>query len=81
MKKKHIFQLQRLLTAAFFVVVTPLCASPWMETDDVYLRSDLQLLADAGVVTVHSVWLWHLPVQCLWSPLATLARSAFCRPA
>ena len=27
-------------------------ATPWLETDDVYLRSDLQLLADVGIVTV-----------------------------
>jgi len=27
-------------------------ASPWIGTDDVYLRSDLQILADAGLITV-----------------------------
>ncbi len=36
----------------FILYVRDVNASPWLETDDVYLRSDLQLLADAGVVTV-----------------------------
>ena len=39
-----------ILSALF--IVGKVNASPWVETDDVYLRSDLQLLADAGVITV-----------------------------
>ena len=41
-----------ILFSVSFLMCLPLQASPWLETDDVYLRSDLQLLADAGVVTV-----------------------------
>jgi hypothetical protein len=41
------------LASFFCVLITKKAvASPWLETDDVYLRSDLQLLADAGIVTV-----------------------------
>ena len=35
------------------------------------------LLWGVCAICVRSAWFWHLPVQCLWSPLATLARSTF----
>ena len=42
----------------FFGVALSLCwvsllsAAPWVDTSDIYLRSDIQALADAGVITV-----------------------------
>ena len=35
-----------------FLISFSLKATPWVETDDVFLRSNLQLLADAGVITI-----------------------------
>ena len=36
----------------FLLQVSPVDASPWLEASDPYLRSDLQFLADTGVLTV-----------------------------
>ncbi|MEL0613767.1 capsule assembly Wzi family protein [Marinomonas arenicola] len=38
------------LGCASWVVISNANASPWFEPDDVYLRSDLQVLADAGLI-------------------------------
>ena len=42
----------KLLLPLFLLFPLLLTASPWVESDDIYLRSDLQLLADAGFITV-----------------------------
>ena len=42
----------RAIQFALLFVAASLHASPWLENNDAYLRSDLQLLADAGLVTV-----------------------------
>lgn len=35
-----------------YLIILPLQANPWVESDDAYLRSDLQLLSDAGLISV-----------------------------
>lgn len=35
-----------------YLLVTPVLAAPWVDTSDIYLRADIQALADAGVITV-----------------------------
>lgn len=42
----------KLLLSLFLFYPLFLTASPWLESDDIYLRSDLQLLADAGFILV-----------------------------
>ena len=39
-----------LLCCVSFFIINSANASPWFEPDDVYLRSDLQVLADAGLI-------------------------------
>lgn len=42
----------KFLWSLFLFPSSLLFASPWLEADDVYLRSDLQILADAGFITI-----------------------------
>lgn len=42
----------RFFLSLFILSPSLLFASPWLEADDVYLRSDLQILADAGFITI-----------------------------
>lgn len=51
----------KLISAVFLsVILFPAAASPWLEADDVYLRSNLQRLAEAGIIT-SSVNTYPLP--------------------
>ncbi len=40
-----------LLIAAVTAFSTTLCSAPWVETDDLALRADIQYLADSGVIS------------------------------
>jgi hypothetical protein len=44
--------IQIFLVVIFVVTASSISASPWLESDDAYLRSDLQLLADTGIITM-----------------------------
>lgn len=41
-----------IFTSFILLYVSKLMAAPWVDTSDIYLRSDIQALADAGVITV-----------------------------
>jgi hypothetical protein len=51
-------------------------ASPWLESDDAYLRSDLQLLADAGIVTV-PINTFPLPWREISEQIKNISPAAF----
>ena len=68
MRIRHIFQAAALAIAGFIATAIPVSASPWAEVGDNQLRSDIQLLAAAGVVndvTTH----WPLPWRSILSNL------------
>ena len=68
MRIRHIFQAAALAIAGFTATAIPVSASPWAEVGDNQLRSDIQLLAAAGVVndvTTH----WPLPWRSILSNL------------
>ena len=54
------------ISMLFAVSAASLHASPWVEADDAYLKSNIQLLADAGVI--------RSPVQTYPLPWHAIAR-------
>ncbi|MCE0558555.1 capsule assembly Wzi family protein [Motilimonas sp. E26] len=63
----RLFVFIKKLCLSLLLVASPaLYASPWVEADDAYLRADLQLLADAGLIST--------PLQTFPLPWHTVAR-------
>lgn len=58
--------IKKLCLSLLLVLSHTLYASPWIEADDAYLRADLQLLADAGLMST--------PVQTFPLPWHAVAR-------
>ncbi len=73
-----------LLFGAVALSAAPACASPWAEVGDAQLRSDIQVLAAAGIVDGITTQ-WPLPwagiLEALSKPRALADQSAFVRAA
>ncbi|NRD72067.1 capsule assembly Wzi family protein [Shewanella sp. VB17] len=46
------FSIGKCINAVFFFITCSVASAPWVDVSDIYLRADIQALADAGVITV-----------------------------
>ena len=52
----------KLLFSLSLILITPLSAEPWIDTSDIYLKANIQLLADSGHITTPVTTyplMWH----------------------